>query len=108
MNSLNINPEEQDMAVKLGQKLAFFVASLPLTPEEKADLANVIKDFSLAELNKLAELVDKFYIQSKTAVIDEKFQTALINIKKEYELKNEKIDKEFLKKLSGLEDKLNK
>jgi len=106
--SVNITSQEKDKVLLLGQKLAFFVAALPINDEEKLVLVSAIQQLSLPEMEKLAELADRIYAESKTAKIDEKFKTDLMKIKKEYDERNEKLDKEFLEKLAELQNKLDK
>ena len=107
-SNLNLSSEEQTKAVNLGRKLAIFVAALPATDQEKQDLVLFIQALSLDQMEKMSELVDKIYVESKTAKIDEKFKAALLAIKKEYEKKDEKTEQNFLKKLAELESELKK
>jgi hypothetical protein len=108
MPSFKITMDEQIKITGLGRKLALFVAALSVSDKEKGELFAAIQEMSIEELEKLAEIADKFYVESKTVEIDEKFKNDLSAIKKEYEEKNEKIDKNFLKKLADLENNLKK
>lgn len=103
-----LSADEQIKAAALGQKLAYFVAALTATPEEKQEIAGLIQEMSLSQMEKLTQLVDEFYVTSKTSALEEKMKKSLLAVKKEFEKKNEKTDDEFLDKLKQLEEDFKK
>ncbi|HRY36414.1 MAG TPA: hypothetical protein P5230_00825 [Candidatus Magasanikbacteria bacterium] len=107
-NNFGLSSDEQTKAAALGQKLAYFVASLSATPEEKLEIIDLIQEMTLSQMEKLSQLVDEFYTESKTEVIEEKMKKALLAVKKDFEKKNEKTDTEFSEKLRQMEEELKK
>lgn len=103
-----LSKEEQITAVTVGKKLAYFVAALPVSLQEKQELAGFIQEMSLEQMARLAKIVDYFYAESKTAELEEFFKNNLLKIKKDFEEKDQKIEGEFFEKLEELEKKLEK
>lgn len=107
-NKKNISTEEQKKAINLGQKIAYFIAALPEQAGKKEDIAALIQEMSLGQMEKLGEIIDNIYAESSVAQLDEKFKDELLKIKNEYEEKVTKIDEDSLEELQKLEESLKK
>lgn len=56
----------ENQARVLGLKIAVFINSLNLTLEQKEAFFEVLKSYSLAELEDLASLLEAVYLEAKT------------------------------------------
>lgn len=106
-NQKDLNQKElEELAKATGQRLAFLLFNTNIDAEQKEDWLALLPEMSLAQLERLVDILEAKYIDKQTKNIDEDFKKDLTAIKDEYDKKEADLDQSTIEKMKKLTENL--
>ncbi|MFH1662186.1 MAG: hypothetical protein ABIA02_03770 [Candidatus Falkowbacteria bacterium] len=99
-NKLNEKKDLEQYANELGKKLGFLIASLKASDKIKRAFLEIIEDFSLPQLERLAEILETKFLTEKTDFIEDELMEELTKIKEETIKKEDELNLKTIKRLT--------
>ena len=84
----------------LGGKLSLLIKSSTLEEDVKEELFQILPQMSLDQLEKLTDIFEAKFLDEKTKEIDEEYKRKIEEVYKNYNSKQEEIDKKFLEEIN--------
>ncbi|MFA6171732.1 MAG: hypothetical protein WCW77_04275 [Patescibacteria group bacterium] len=89
-------------AEELGKKIGFLIAALNIPDEAKDAFMEIIADFSLAQLERLAGILETRLINDETGQIEDELRKELEKIRSDYFKEEKALNQETADKLKAL------
>lgn len=106
-NQQNLDQKElEELAKEKGQRLAFLLSNTNIDAEQKEAWLALLPEMSLAQLERLVDILEAKYIDQQTKNIDEDFKKDLTAIKDEYDKKEADLDQDTIAKMKKLTENL--
>lgn len=95
-----------ELADSQGQKLGFLLATCPLDEKTKKSILNIIEKSSLEQIDVILKFFEEGYLMAQNNDLNEWLKIKFQEIKTEFDIKQQELDDETIKKIDEIEEYL--